>query len=155
MPLALNHNRRTTWPRLKSGLVENMANRKDNPNEYKFGRNHRLKVKKGKGKVNNQNHRTMSSFGSNNYGNDNNYKQIDLHNNVLHQAKDRILDELRDAYSDSLPGVKFIHGNNNGTAIRDWLRSESFLQFISSKKMTANPWYNSDGVTNVSFGIKN
>ena len=155
MPLALNHNRRTTWPRLKSGLVENMANRKDNPNEYKFGRNHRLKVKKGKGKVNNQNHRTMSSFGSNNYGNDDNYKQIDLHNNVLHQAKDRILDELRDAYSDSLPGVKFMHGNNNRTEIRDWLSSESFQQFIISKKMTANMWYNSDVITNVSFGIKN
>lgn len=155
MPLALNHNRRTTWPRLKSGLVENMANRKDNPGEYKFGRSNSLKVKRGKGKVNNQNHRTMSSFGSNNYGNDNNYKQIDLHNTALHQSKDRIKDELRDAYSDSLPGVKFIHGQNNVAEIRGWLKSESFLQFISSKKMTANIWYNNEVTTNVSFGIKN
>jgi hypothetical protein len=155
MPLAVNHNRRTTWPRPESGLVENMANRKDNPDEYKFGRSNSLKVKKSKGKINNQNHRTISSFGSNNYGNDNNYKQIDLHNNALHQAKDRIKDELRDAYSDSLPGVKFIHGNNNGIAIRDWLSSESFQQFIMTKKMTASMWYNRDGITNVSFGIKN
>ena len=143
MPLALNHNRRTTWPRLESGLVENMTNRKDNPGEYKFGRSNSLKVKKGKGKVNNQNHRTMSSFGSNNYGNDNNYKQIDLHSTALHQSKDRIKDELRDAYSDSLPGVKFIHGNNNGTGIRDWLLSESFLQLISIKKMTESIFFRS------------
>ena len=66
MPLAVNHNRRTTWPRPESGLVENMANRKDNPDEYKFGRSNSLKVKKSKGKINNQNHRTISSFGSNN-----------------------------------------------------------------------------------------
>ena len=155
MPLALNHNRRTTWPRPESNLVKDMANRKDNPDDYKFSRNNSLKVKKGKGKVNDQSHRVMSSFGSNNYGNDNNYKAIDLHNSALHQSKDRIMDELRDAYSDSLPGVKFIHGLNNETEIRDWLQSDSFQKFISSKKMTANIWHNNETTTNVSFGIKN
>jgi len=132
-----------------------MSDEEHKPSAKKFGRNHHLKVKKGKGKVNNQNHRTMSSFGSNNYGNDNNYKQIDLHNNTLHQAKDRIKDELRDAYSDSLPGVKFVHGNNNGTEIRNWLQSDSFQQFINSKKMTANMWHNNEAITNISFGIMN
>jgi len=132
-----------------------MSDEEHKPSAKKFGRNHHLKVKKGKGKVNDQNHRTMSSFGSNNYGNDNNYKQIDLHNNTLHQAKDRIKDELRDAYSDSLPGVKFVHGNNNGTEIRNWLQSDSFQQFINSKKMTANMWHNNEAITNISFGIMN
>ena len=155
MPLAINYNSRTAMSRPESNLVKNMADRKDNPTEHKFGRNNSLKVKKGKGKVNDQNHRTMSSFGSNNYGNDNNYKQIDLHNNTLHQAKDRIKDELRDAYSDSLPGVKFVHGNNNGTEIRNWLQSDSFQQFINSKKMTANMWHNNEAITNISFGIMN
>ena len=155
MPLAINYNRRTAMSRLESNLVKNMSDEEHKPSAKKFGRNHHLKVKKGKGKVNNQNHRTMSSFGSNNYGNDNNYKQIDLHNNTLHQAKDRIKDELRDAYSDSLPGVKFVHGNNNGTEIRNWLQSDSFQQFINSKKMTANMWHNNDAITNISFGIMN
>ena len=155
MPLAINYNSRTAMSRPESNLVKNMADRKDNPTEHKFGRDNSLKVKKGKGKVNDQNHRTMSSFGSNNYGNDNNYKQIDLHNNTLHQAKDRIKDELRDAYSDSLPGVKFVHGNNNGTEIRNWLQSDSFQQFINSKKMTANMWHNNEAITNISFGIMN
>ena len=132
-----------------------MSDEEHKPSAKKFGRNHHLKVKKGKGKVNDQNHRTMSSFGSNNYGNDNNYKQIDLHNNTLHQAKDRIKDELRDAYSDSLPGVKFVHGNNNGAEIRNWLQSDSFQQFINSKKMTANMWHNNEAITNISFGIMN
>lgn len=155
MPLAINYNSRTPTSLAKSNLVKNMANRRNNPNEYKFGRNHRVKVKKGKGKNNNQNHRVMSSFGSNHYGNDTDYKSIDLHNSALHQAKERIKDEIRDAYSDSLPGVKFIHGFNHGTAIRDWLRSESFQQFIESKKMTANIWHNNEGTTNVSFGKNN
>jgi len=155
MSLAINHNRRTTWPRPESNLVKNMSDEEHKPSAKKFGRNHHLKVKKGKGKVNDQNHRTMSSFGSNNYGNDNNYKQIDLHNNTLHQAKDRIKDELRDAYSDSLPGVKFVHGNNNGAEIRNWLQSDSFQQFINSKKMTANMWHNNEAITNISFGIMN
>jgi len=141
--------------RPESNLVKNMSDEEHKPSAKKFGRNHHLKVKKGKGKVNDQNHRTMSSFGSNNYGNDNNYKQIDLHNNTLHQAKDRIKDELRDAYSDSLPGVKFVHGNNNGTEIRNWLQSDSFQQFINSKKMTANMWHNNEAITNISFGIMN
>ena len=155
MPLAINYNSRTAMSRPESNLVKNMSDEEHKPSAKKFGRNHHLKVKKGKGKVNNQNHRTMSSFGSNNYGNDNNYKQIDLHNNTLHQAKDRIKDELRDAYSDSLPGVKFVHGNNNGTEIRNWLQSDSFQQFINSKKMTANMWHNNDAITNISFGIMN
>lgn len=155
MSLAINYNSRTTTSRAETNLVKNMANRRNNPSEYKFGRNHHVKVKKGKGKQNNQNHRVMSSFGSNNYGNDSNYKVIDLHNSALHQAKDRIKDEIRDAYSDSLPGVKFIHGLNHGTAIREWLCSDSFQQFADSKKMTANIWHNKEGSTNVSFGKNN
>lgn len=155
MPLAINDNSRTAMSLTESNLVKNMANRRNNPDEYKFGRSNSVKVKKGKGKKNNQNHRVMSSFGSNQYGNDTNYKVIDLHNSALHQAKERIKDELRDAYSDSLPGVKFSHGINHGTAIRDWLRSESFQQFIESKKMTANIWHNNEGTTNVSFGNNN
>jgi hypothetical protein len=155
MSLAINDKSRTAVSRALPNLVKNMANRRNNPDEYKFGRNHHVKVKKGNGKQNNQNHRAMSSFGSNNYGNDTNYKSIDLHNSALHQAKDRIKDEIRDAYSDSLPGVKFIHGFNHGTAIRDWLRSEPFQQFVESKKMTANIWYTNEGTTNVSFGRTN
>ena len=155
MSLAINDKSRTAVSRALPNLVKNMANRRNNPNEYKFGRNHHVKVKKGKGKQKKHNHRAMSSFGSNNYGNDTNYKSIDLHNSALHQAKDRIKDEIRDAYSDSLPGVKFIHGFNHGTAIRDWLRSEPFQQFVESKKMTANIWYTNEGTTNVSFGRTN
>lgn len=152
MPALINHSVRALKSSSKLKLVEKMANRRNDPNEYKFGRNHHVNLKKGKGKKNQQNHKSMSSFGSNKYGNDSSYKVIDLHNSALHQAKERIKDELRDAYSDSMPGVKFIHGFNHGTAIRDWLRSEPFQQFIAAKKMTANIWYNKEGVTNVSFG---
>ena len=43
----------------ESNLVKNMANRRNNPDEYKFGRSNSVKVKKGKGKKNNQNHRVV------------------------------------------------------------------------------------------------
>jgi hypothetical protein len=156
MPLAINYNSRTAMSRPESNLVKNMSDEEHKPSAKKFGRNHNVKVKKGKGKQNDRNHRAMSSFGSNQYGNNDGYgSSIDLHNSALHQAKDRIKDAIRDAYSDSMPGVTFNHGFNNGIAIRDWLRSDSFQQFMDSKKIPVNIWHNNEGSTNVSFGKNN
>jgi hypothetical protein len=119
-----------------------MGNRIYNLEKYIHGKNHHKRKSQPKSAV--RKFRLSQ-------GNDTGYNRADLHNLALHSAKNRIKEELRDAKADKAPGVKFIHGFHGGTVIRDWLRSESLLQFMSSANISGKVWANDEGTTCVSL----
>ena len=119
-----------------------MGNRTYNLEKYIHGKNHHKRKSQPKSVV--RKFRLSQ-------GNDTGYNRADLHNLALHSAKNRIKEELRDAKADKAPGVKFIHGFHGGTAIRDWLRSESLLQFMSSANISGKVWANDEGTTCVAL----
>jgi len=86
-----------------------------------------------------------------NRGDDSGYLKVDLHTLALHFAKNRIKEELRDAKAERRRGVKFIHGFNGGTAIRDWMRGISLEQFMESANISGKIWFNEDGTTCVAL----
>ena len=86
-----------------------------------------------------------------NFGDDAEYLSVNLHDLALHNAKNRIKEELRDAKADRKRGVKFIHGFNGGTAIRDWMRSISLEQFMQSARISGKIWFNEEGTTCVAL----
>ena len=56
----------------------------------------------------------------------------DVHHMSLNDAKRYIVDDVRDARTDELPGVLICHGYRGGTAIRDWLRNGSLEQALTA-----------------------
>ena len=88
-----------------------MANRKYNLDKYMHGKNHHKRK---------SNRRTVvvRAFRESR-GDDSGYKILNVHDLALHNAKNRIKEEIRDAKADRYPGLKIIHGFNGGTAIRD------------------------------------
>lgn len=86
-----------------------------------------------------------------NSGDDSGYIIVNLHDLALHNAKNRIKEEIRDAKADLKRGVKFIHGFNSGTAIRDWMRGVSLEQFMQSANITGSIWFIQEGATCVSL----
>ena len=120
-----------------------MSNRKFQIERFLNGKNrHNRKT--------NRNRPTPRVFRQN-YGDDSGYASVNLHDLALHNAKNRIKEELRDAKADRKRGVRFIHGFNGGTAIRDWMRSSSLEQFMVSAKISGKIWFNQEGVTCVSL----
>ena len=120
-----------------------MANRKYNLDKYIHGKNHH-KRKANRRAV------AVSAFRSNR-GNDSGYQRINVHDLALHNAKNRIKEEIRDAKADRYPGLKIIHGFNGGTAIRDWVRSISLEQFMESAGIVGKVWFNDEGSTCISL----
>ena len=75
--------------------------------------------------------------------------------NTILDVNDRIKEELRDAKADLKRGVRFIHGFNGGTAIRDWMRGDSLKQFMQSAKISGTIWFTQEGVTCISLDMIN
>ena len=122
--------------------MNKLANRKYNLDKYLHGKNHH----KRKG-----NPAPRRAYMSGIPADDSSYKRVDLHYLSLHGAEEKIKDDIRDAISDGLSGVKFIHGNNNGTAIHDWMRGGPLQSFIDSKNLNARIWFERDGSTCVAI----
>ena len=120
-----------------------MSNRKFQIERFLNGKNRR-------NRKTNRNRPTPRAFRQN-YGDDSGYVSVNLHDLALHNAKNRIKEELRDAKADHKRGVRFIHGFNGGTAIRDWMRSVSLEQFMESAKISGKIWFTQEGVTCVSL----
>lgn len=62
-------------------------------------------------------------------------KRRDVHEMSLHTAKQYIVDDVRDAKTDAKTGVYVIHGHNNGTAIRDWMRDGPLQQALRDRNI--------------------
>ena len=120
-----------------------MSNRRFQMERFLHGKNHHKRRT-------NRNRPTPRSFRQN-FGDDSGYVKVDLHTLALHNAKNRIKEELRDAKADRRRGVKFVHGFHGGTAIRDWMRSGSLEQFIESANLNGKVWFKQEGVTCISL----
>lgn len=116
-----------------------MSNRRFQMERFLHGKNHH---RRGLGKA----RPPLRAFRQNR-GDDSGYLKVDLHTLALHSAKNRIKEELRDAKAERRRGVKFIHGFNGGTAIRDWMRGISLEQFMESANISGKIWFNEDGTT--------
>ena len=60
------------------------------------------------------------------------FKRRDVHESSLNDAKRYIVEDVRDARTDELPGVLVCHGYRGGTAIRDWVRNGSLEQALNA-----------------------
>lgn len=120
-----------------------MSNRRFQIEKFLHGKNHNKRRT-------NRNRPAPRSFRQN-FGDDSGYVKVDLHTLALHNAKNRIKEELRDAKADRRRGVKFVHGFHGGTAIRDWMRSGSLEQFMESANLNGKIWFNQEGVTCISL----
>ena len=120
-----------------------MSNRRFQMERFLHGKNHHKRRT-------NRNRSAPRSFRQN-FGDDSGYVKVDLHTLALHNAKNRIKEELRDAKADRRRGVKFIHGFHGGTAIRDWMRSGSLEQFMESANLNGKIWFNQEGETCISL----
>ena len=120
-----------------------MSNRRIQMERFLHGKNHHKRRT-------NRNRPPPRSFRQN-FGDDSGYVKVDLHTLALHNAKNRIKEELRDAKADRRRGVKFIHGFHGGTAIRDWMRSGSLEQFMESANLNGKIWFNQEGATCISL----
>ena len=120
-----------------------MSNRRLQMERFLHGKNHHKRRA-------NRNRPAPRAFRQN-FGDDGGYLIVNLHDLALHNAKKRIKEELRDARSDRKRGVKFIHGFNGGTAIRDWMRSLSLEQFMESANISGSIWFKQEGTTCVSL----
>ena len=49
-------------------------------------------------------------------------REVDLHNHDYIQACIKIQDELENAFYSDITELKFCHGSNRGTVIRDYIR---------------------------------
>lgn len=72
--------------------------------------------------------------------------EVDLHNLGLHDAKERIKSESMKASKESRT-VLFIHGSNNGTAIRDFIRAGPLQQSLDAKEVNGVLYSNGAGTT--------
>jgi|MDSV01.2.fsa_nt_gb hypothetical protein len=124
-----------------------MSNRKFQMDRFLHGKNHHKRRT-------NRNRPTPRTFRQN-VGDDSGYLTVNLHDLALHNAKNRIKEELRDAKADLKRGVRFIHGFNGGTAIRDWMRGDSLKQFMQSAKISGTIWFTQEGVTCISLDMIN
>ena len=120
-----------------------MSNRRFQMERFLHGKNHHKRRT-------NRNRPAPRSFRQN-FGDDSGYVKVDLHTLALHNAKNRIKEELRDAKADRRRGVKFVHGFHGGTAIRDWMRSGSLEQFMESANLNGKVWFKQEGVTCISL----
>jgi DNA-nicking Smr family endonuclease len=120
-----------------------MANRNYNLDKYLHGKNHHKRK---------DNRRAIPVHAFRlNRGNDSGYQKVNVHDLALHNAKNRIKEEIRDAKADRSLGVKIIHGHNGGTAIRDWVRSISLEQFMESAGIDGKVWFNDEGSSCISL----
>jgi len=69
----------------------------------------------------------------------------DLHNLGIHQAKEKIKEECR--YAERDVTLKFIHGFNQGTAIRDFIRNGQLGQSLKARGINFELWNNGEGST--------
>ncbi len=53
--------------------------------------------------------------------------EIDVHGMLRLEAKKRIIEMIDDCYKNRITILNVIHGSNNGTAIRSWLRGSKTL----------------------------
>jgi hypothetical protein len=60
------------------------------------------------------------------------FKTRDVHMMSLNDAKRYIVDDVRDARTDDVPGVLVCHGYQGGTVIREWVRNGSLEQALNA-----------------------
>ena len=83
-------------------------------------------------------------------------KTIDLHELSLWEAKDNILQAISQAYCDGELKIKFIHGYNRGTVIRDYLDSQEFVDDMMNEGIWVKNVYRqtNPGVTFVIIDLR-
>ena len=78
---------------------------------------------------------------------------IDLHNFNRKDAKEYLIDKIKESYNNKDYYVKVIHGFNNGTAIKDYIRnSKELIESGYISKIEADPL--NSGVTNIVLNVK-
>ena len=71
--------------------------------------------------------------------------KFDLHNLGIHQAREKIKEECR--YAERDVTLKFIHGFNHGTAIRDFIRNGQLEQSLKDLGINFELWNDGSGST--------
>lgn len=112
-------------------------------NKYLHGNNKYRKTRSNKS--NKQNHSNYLPRISKSARQRSRIQRIDLHSLGIHQARERIKQECR--YSDKDVTIKFIHGFNNGTAIKDFIRNGQLRQSLDSTGISGEIWWDASGVT--------
>jgi hypothetical protein len=112
-------------------------------NKYHYGNNKYQKTRSNK--ANKQNHSTNTRSFSSRANPRSHIQEINLHDHGIHQARTRIKQECRDA--DKNTTIKFIHGHNNGTIIREFIRNGQLKQSLESSNIVHEIWWDADGVT--------
>lgn len=112
-------------------------------NRHLYGKGRKNSLRK---KYNQQRHQHLNhSFNNQNKSPREYTKQVELHDLSLKIAKDRIIEQCRDA--DVFETVIFIHGFNSGTAIRDFIRNGPLVQSLDSRQIKFEMWHNQQGTT--------
>ena len=60
-------------------------------------------------------------------------QEIDTHNMKFQEAKEYILTQAEQCYKQKILSLRVIHGYNNGTKIRDWIRNTERLNKIVNR----------------------
>ena len=118
-------------------------NRRTDMNKFLNGNNKYAKARSKKS--NKQNHSTNTRSSSPSAKLRNTIDEHDLHGQGIHQARTRIKQDCR--YADKDVTIMFIHGNNHGTIIRDFIRNGQLKQSLDSSNIRGDIWWNREGVT--------
>ena len=118
-------------------------NRRNDMDKFLNGNNKYAKARSKKS--NKQNHSTNTRSFSPSAKLRDIIAERDLHNHGIHQAITRIKQDCR--YGDKDVTIMFIHGNNHGTKIRDFIRNGQLKQSLDSTNISGDIWWNREGVT--------
>ncbi len=78
---------------------------------------------------------------------------VDLHNFNRKDAKEYLISKIEEAYKNKDYFIEVIHGFNNGTAIRDYIRnSKQLMDTGYILKIEANPL--NSGITNIILNVR-
>ena len=60
--------------------------------------------------------------------------QLDLHSFTLKEAKEKIKKEIINCYNNNINTLEIIHGYNNGTSIKNYLKNSKELRSLKEVK---------------------
>ena len=76
-----------------------------------------------------------------------------ISNKSLHESKQKIKKTILMENKKCI-GINVIHGSSGGKATLKWMRNGPLHDFLSSKNIKANIWYEDNSATNIEFEIK-
>ena len=118
-------------------------NRRTDMNKFLNGNNKYVKARSKK--ANKQDHSANNRSFSPSAKLRSRTEKHDLHDKGIQQASTLLKEECK--YADKDVTIMFIHGNNHGTIIRDFIRNGQLKQSLDSTNISGDIWWNREGVT--------